>query len=61
MDRLRSEVEEAFHYRGDVTVTLQSGEALVGFLFNREFSPASGAPFVELLLPGGGERRLLVR
>jgi transcriptional antiterminator Rof (Rho-off) len=31
-------VELAFDYRGDVTVTLKSGESLSGYLFNRQVS-----------------------
>jgi len=31
-------VELAFDYRGDVTVSLKSGESLSGFLFNRQVS-----------------------
>jgi transcriptional antiterminator Rof (Rho-off) len=29
-------VELAFDYRGDITLTLRSGESLAGYLFNRE-------------------------
>lgn len=39
-------VELAFDYRGDVTLELKSGEALVGYLFNRD---ATGAdPWIEV-------------
>ncbi|OAI46976.1 hypothetical protein AYO43_05290 [Nitrospira sp. SCGC AG-212-E16] len=31
-------VELAFDYRGDVTVSLKSGESLSGYLFNRQIS-----------------------
>ena len=31
-------VELAFDYRGDVTVSLKSGESLCGYLFNRQVS-----------------------
>lgn len=34
---LEQKIEEAFHYRGNVTLTLKSGEIVEGFLFNREF------------------------
>jgi hypothetical protein len=36
-DELRRILEEAFHYRGDVTLHLQSGERVLGYLFNRDF------------------------
>ena len=43
---LTEAVELAFDYRGDVTIELASGEALVGYLFNREASPPD--PWIEL-------------
>ena len=33
---LAEAVEQAFDYRGDVTVSLKSGESLCGYLFNRQ-------------------------
>ena len=38
-------VEQAFDYRGDVTLKLTSGETVVGYLFNRE--PRNGKPSIE--------------
>lgn len=35
---LAEAVELAFDYRGDVTVSLKSGESLFGYLFNRQVS-----------------------
>lgn len=35
---LAEAVELAFDYRGDVTVSLKSGESLSGYLFNRQVS-----------------------
>lgn len=34
-DELAEAIELAFDYRGDVTVTLRSGQQLIGYLFNR--------------------------
>ena len=39
-------VELAFDYRGDVTLTLRSGESVIGYLFNRQVG-ASGS-YLEL-------------
>ena len=33
---LAEAVEQAFDYRGDITVSLKSGESLCGYLFNRQ-------------------------
>ncbi len=35
---LERQVEAAFHFRGNVTITLVGGEAFEAFLFNREFA-----------------------
>ncbi|RMG16752.1 MAG: hypothetical protein D6731_05500 [Planctomycetota bacterium] len=57
---LQEQIEAAFDYRGDVTVTLAGGEQIVGFLFNRDLRPAREAPYVELFLPAGGRRKIEV-
>jgi hypothetical protein len=49
-DELRRILEEAFHYRGDVTLHLQSGERVQGYLFNRDFG--GEAPYVQMFVEG---------
>ena len=39
-------VERAFHYRGDVTVNMDNGVSVTGYLFNR--NDRVGEPFVQL-------------
>jgi hypothetical protein len=34
-DEIRSALEKAFDYRGDVTITLRSGERIEGYIFDR--------------------------
>jgi len=34
-DELKNQIEEGFSYRGHVTITLEDGNTLEGFLFNR--------------------------
>lgn len=41
-------VELAFDYRGDVTLTLRSGESVSGYIFNRQ--GAKSDPYLELFL-----------
>ncbi|TKS57830.1 MAG: hypothetical protein EWM72_03404 [Nitrospira sp.] len=36
-------VEMAFDYRGDVTLSLTSGESIVGYLFNRQVADADSS------------------
>jgi hypothetical protein len=49
--------EQAFDYRGDVTLELRSGERIEGYLFNRE--PTGNPPSVSLLLKGSDQPRLV--
>jgi hypothetical protein len=46
-------IEHAFDYRGDVTLVLDDGRQLDGYLFNRNRDVAE--PFVQLYERGGGE------
>ncbi len=62
-DTLKQAIEEAFDYRGNVTLTLHAGETIEAFLFNRDFSPHASlkeVPFVELFLTGGERRKLAI-
>lgn len=52
---LETVVEAAFDYRGDVTLELEGGEDLVGYVFNRDASAPE--PFLEILPADGGPPR----
>lgn len=57
-DELAEAVELAFDYRGDVTLQLQSGETVEGYLFNRDSTGAE--PSVQIYPKGGqGIRQVL--
>ena len=56
-DERNAAFEEAFDYRGDVTLELRSGETIEGYLFNRE--PRGNSPAVSLLLKGSDQPRLV--
>lgn len=50
-------VDRAFDYRGDVTVVLDDGREVVGYLFNRNRDAAE--PFVQMFeREGGGPSRV---
>jgi hypothetical protein len=51
-DDLRDALEKAFDYRGDVTLTLKSGERIEAFIFNRHTSPALADSWVQYFVPG---------
>jgi hypothetical protein len=40
-DQLAAGLEQAFDYRGDVTITLQTGESIEGYIFDRDLAAAT--------------------
>jgi hypothetical protein len=50
------QIEIAYDYRGHVTMTLNDGKVVEGFLFNREATPLKGEPYVEMLRKDSDER-----
>lgn len=54
---LRQAVELAFDYRGDITVELADGAALVGYLSNRDLDATD--PFIEIY-PATGDAPLRI-
>ena len=61
MGELIADIEKAFDYRGDVTLTLKDGKSVVGFLSNREPKGTSRCrePFVEMMIAGNDEKQLV--
>jgi hypothetical protein len=49
--KLEQVVDLAFDYRGDVTVTLDSGRALVGYVYNRDGEVPD--PYLQMFDPSG--------
>ena len=62
MSNLNTLIEQAFDYRGDVTLTLKDGRQIVGYLFNREVDGSSRCrePFVEIM-PDDRPEKLMIR
>jgi len=56
---LRQALEKAFDYRGDVTLTLKSGERIEAFIFNRRTGATLADSFVQYFTPGAPEKRSL--
>lgn len=48
LNTLAGQIEAAFDYRGDVTITFTDASTFEGFIFNRDLNPKSGAAFIEL-------------
>lgn len=54
-EELEKQVEAAYDYRGHVRVTLKSGKAAEGYLFNRRLGGPEGG-FIELFRKDAEER-----
>ena len=50
------QIETAYDYRGHVTLTLNDGKIVEGFLFNREVAPLKGEPYIEMMRKDTDER-----
>jgi hypothetical protein len=56
-DDLRLALEKAFDYRGDVTLTLKSGERIEAFIFNRHTGATLADSYVQYFTPSAPEKR----
>jgi hypothetical protein len=53
---LRAALEQAFDYRGDVTITLKNGETVVGYVFDRRPGKSLVDSYVRVLPQESRER-----
>ena len=54
---LRVALEKAFDYRGDVTLTLKSGEKFEAYIFNRQTGATLAESYVQYFTPSAPEKR----
>jgi hypothetical protein len=54
---LRQALEKAFDYRGDVTLTLKSGERIDAYIFNRQTGSTLTDSFVQYFTPSAPDKR----
>jgi hypothetical protein len=54
---LRQALDKALDYRGDVTLTLKSGERIEAFIFNCQSGPTLGESFLQYFTPTSSEKR----
>jgi hypothetical protein len=54
---LRDALEKALDYRGDVTLTLKSGERVEAYIFNRRASATLADSYVQYFSPNVPEKR----
>jgi hypothetical protein len=55
-DELRKALEKAFDYRGDVTVTLKSGEKVEAYIFNRHTGATLAESWVQYFSPRSNDK-----
>jgi hypothetical protein len=56
---LKNALEKAFDYRGDVTITLKSGEKIEAYIFNRQTGATLADSFVQYFSPNTPDKRKL--
>ncbi len=54
---LRQALEKAFDYRGDVAITLRSGERIEAYIFNRQSGATLADSYVQYFTPKAPEKR----
>jgi hypothetical protein len=54
---LKSALEKAFDYRGDVTLTLKSGEKIEAYIFNRFTGVTLADSWVQFFAPNSSEKK----
>jgi hypothetical protein len=56
---LKNALEKAFDYRGDITITLKSGEKIEAYIFNRQTGETLADSFVQYFTPKSEDKRRL--
>jgi len=56
---LKNALEKAFDFRGDVTITLKSGEKIEAYIFNRQTGATLAESWVQYFSPNAADKRRL--
>ena len=56
---IRAALEQAFDYRGDVTLTLKNDQRIEAYIFNRHTGPTLAESWVQYFTPSAPEKRKL--
>jgi hypothetical protein len=54
---IKNALEKAFDFRGDVTLTLKSGEKIEAYIFNRHTGATLAESWVQYFAPNASEKR----
>ena len=60
-EEVRSALEKAFDYRGDLTVTLKNGETIVGYIFDRRAESARLSECFLRIIPSNRSEKISIR
>src|SRR5580658_10387231 len=58
-EEVHQALEKAFDYRGDITITLKSGEKIEAYIFNRQTGATLADSFVQYYTPSATDKRKL--
>src|SRR5580658_5773853 len=58
-DDLKAALEKAFDFRGDVTITLKSGEKIEAYIFNRQTGATLAESWVQYFAPNAPDKKKL--
>ena len=58
-EEIRASLEKAFDYRGDITITLKSGEKIEGYIFDRRTGTSLSDSMVRLY-PKTGDQKISI-
>jgi hypothetical protein len=56
-DDLKAALEKAFDFRGDVTITLKSGEKIEAYIFNRSTGATLADSWIQYFAPNSSEKK----
>src|SRR3984957_16702628 len=54
---LKNALDKAFDYRGDITITLKSGEKIEAYIFNRQTGATLADSYVQYFTPNANDKR----
>jgi len=56
-EEIRAALEKAFDYRGDVSITLKSGEKIEAYIFNRHTGATLADSWMQYFTPNAADKR----
>ena len=53
---IAAQIDEAFDFRGHVTISFKDGKTVEGYLFNRELAPMKDVAYIEVIAKDSDSR-----